>query len=386
MSLRRTGHSDERRRRVLMDDSSAATETVPAAGKRPREGKGGKPRNYSDAALVANQPPVTGLIPKRVWTLSVLLLSALTLIVLLNLLYAELPRIANVVGAQVNAFDFEVRGNLAAWLSSALLAWGAVMSVQVYNLRRHRVDDYKGRYRIWIWLAVLLVGASIDAAAGVHDAIGGALQTLGGQSSTLNASTCWLALAAVIVGGVGLRIGIEVRRSAGTLTSLLLALSLYGVAVAVRAGWLPLAGELAWHALVTATLLGHLCVWFTTLSYAQHVYLDAQGLLEEKRPKPAKAKRKTEDPAEKSADSNEEKSAATAPEKSVAGKQVRIDSAHGESTQKPASTGGPLKAAMISSTAAKSPPANSDDAGGDRKLSKAERKRLRRSGRDSDDE
>jgi hypothetical protein len=301
MSLRRTGHSDERRRRVLMDESSAATETVPAAGKRQREGKGGKPRTYSDAALAAQQAPVTAIIPKRVWTLSVLLLSALTFIVLLNLLYAELPRLMGVVGAgQVNAFNFEVRGNLASWLSAALLAWAAAMSVQVYNLRRHRVDDYKGRYRIWIWLTVFLVGASLDAATGLHDAVGGAIEKLGGQSSTVNASTCWLILGAVVVAAVGLRIGIEVRRSAGTLAALLLALSLYSFAVAVRVGWLPLVGELAWHALVTFTLLGHLFVWFATLSYAQHVYLDAQGLLAEKKPRPAKAKRKTETPAEKS--------------------------------------------------------------------------------------
>ena len=91
---------------------------------------------------------------------------------------------------------------------------------------------------------------------------------------------------------MALRIGIEVRRSAGTLVVAILRVNiLWPRCVAVRVGWLPLSGELAWHALVTATLLGHMFVWFTTLSYAQHVYLDAQGLLE-KKARPEKPKRR----------------------------------------------------------------------------------------------
>jgi hypothetical protein len=368
-----------------MDDSSATTDTVAAPTKRTRDSKGGKARNYSDAALAANQAPITTLIPKRTWTLSVLLLSALTLVVLLNLLYAELPRLASLVGkTQVAAINFEVRGNLAAWLSAALLAYAAVMSVQVYNLRRHRVDDYKGRYRIWLWLAVLLVAASVDAATGLHDAVGGALQQLAGSASTLSASAYWMILAAGMISVMGLRIGIEIRRSTGTLVTLFAALVFYTVAATVRVGWLSLPGELGWHALVTATLLGHLCVWFATLAYAQHVYLDAQGLLTAKQPKVAKAKRKAETPPESETKSRAEP--ASTSDKPATGKQVRIDSAHGESSPQPAASSGPLKAAMISSASVKSP-ADDGDADGDRKLSKAERRRLRRSGRhDSDDE
>jgi hypothetical protein len=182
---------------------------------------------------------------------------------------------------------------------------------------------------------------------------------------------------------VGLRFGIEIRRSSGTLASLLLALTCYGVAVAVHVGWLPLPGELGWHALVTATLLGHVGVWLATLSYAQHVYLEAQGLLAATTPR-AKAKRKTDTPADKASSGSDEPASASATEKSAVGRQLRVDAAHGESSQKPASSGGPLKGAMISSASVRS---DSDNDSADRKLSKAERKRLRRTGRlDTDDE
>lgn len=355
---------------MLMDDSS--TQADAAAAPKPARERRGKGRNYSDAALVANQPPITSLMPARSWTLSVLLLSGLTLIALLNLLHAELPRLSKWAGAEhLDALNFAVRGNLAAWLSAVLLAWSAFKCAQIYNLRRHRVDDYKGRYRIWLPLTGLMILASLDAATGLHDAVGGLIVKLT-KSTTLDATLAWLLVASVLVGLTSLRMLIEMRRSAGTVLSLLMALSFYSVAVAVRIGWLPLTPELGWHIMVSATLLGHLFVWFTALSYGAHVYLDAQGQLKAKKPKEKAKKKKDDDKSE-------------AGEKDASGKQIRIDGAHsGDAANKPATTsGGPLKAA-ISAATNKSPPPSSND----NRLSKAERKRLRRqgNGRDDDDD
>jgi hypothetical protein len=372
MSFRRTGHSDERRRRVLMEDTSAAPvegEAAPAAKQRKA-----KTRTYSDAALASNQAPVTAIVPARPWTLSVLALSGLVCIALLNLLNAELPRLARWVGIEhLDAINFAVRGNLAAWLSSFWLAWAAVMSAKLFNLRRHRVDDYKGRYRIWIWTTVLLVCASLDAGTGLHDAIGGLMVRLSGKAQTLSATICWLTAGAALIGAVSLRMAIEMRRSKAALVSLLFALVCYTTAALVRIGWLPLEADLGWHALVTATLLGHGAIWFTTLSYARYVYLDSQNLLAVKKPKEPKAKKKKEEKPSETAD-KDAKEATTSD-----GKQIRIDGAHGDAA-KPAATGGPLKAAMISSATVKSPAAD------DRRMSKAERKKLRRQNQDEDEE
>jgi hypothetical protein len=381
MSFRRTGHSDERRRRVLMDDSTATD--APAPTRSARERKGAKPRNYSDAALAAQQPPLTSLIPSRLWTLSVLLLSALTVVALLNLLHAELPRLARWFGpGQIDPFHFAVRGNLAAWFSALLLGWGAAMSAHIYNLRRHRVDDYKGRYRIWIWTTLLLIGASIDAATGLHDAIGGALVKLAGEGAAFSVSAGWLMVASAVISTVALRMAIEMRHSFGALFSLALALACYAAAAATRVGLMPLEGELAWHALVTATLLGHVFLWFTALAYAAHVYLDAQGLLAIKPPQAARPKKKKDAGGDDEATSTS-KAEASESDAKPSGKQLRVDAAHGgAATAKPAaSSGGPLKA-MVSSAALKSPPESAAHS----KLSKTERKRLRRQGRPDDDD
>ncbi|HTN77848.1 MAG TPA: hypothetical protein VL096_21465 [Pirellulaceae bacterium] len=391
MSFRRTGHSDERRRRVLMDDGSATSEaTTPT--KRPRE-KNAKTKNYSDAALVANQAPVTAVIATRPWTLSVLMLSAITFIALLNLLHGEIPRLAALAGSQhVSGLKLHTTGNLAAWFSGALLAWAAVMSMQVYNLRRHRVDDYKARYRVWIWTTVVLALASIDAVSGLHRALGGAMANLSGRG-TLNVDLCWLAVATTLLSFICLRMGIEMRRSIGALTTLMLGLACYAVVAAFQLQWLKLPKELAQQASGTAALFGHLLVWYTTLIYARYVYLDAQGLLALPKPPREKAVKKVKE-AEAKVDAKAEAATADKPvEKTIAGKQVRIDAAHtgGETTKQPAAAaGGPLKAAMISSATTKTPvAANSAAAAATEarnKLSKADRKRLRREGKLGDDE
>jgi hypothetical protein len=225
---------------------------------------------------------------------------------------------------------------------------------------------------------VVLMAASVDAATSLHRAIGGALAPLGGAA--ISAEFAWLCVAAVTSTGVALRLGIEMRRSKGAVAMLVSALTFYAIAAAVQLAWLPLVGDLALHAGVTATLLAQGLIWTTSLVYARYVYLDAQGLLVSKPPRA-----KESQPA-KSAEGKKADDKTTAdPSPTVAAKQVRIDAPHTPSpAAKPA--GGPLKAAMISAATNRSPaesPANETD----RRMSKAERKRLRKQGRlDSDDD
>lgn len=360
-----------------MDDGSAPADAPAApATKRARDKKA---RNYSDAALAAQQAPVTSIIPTRPWTLSVLLLSALTFCVSLNLLHAESGNLSKLTGKDhIAPFQFHSSGSLATWLSGALLAWAALMSVQIYNLRRHRVDDYKGRYRVWLWTTAVLVMASIVAVSGFHYTVGGAMVRLSGKGDHTHVDLCWLAVAAAVITFVGLRMTIEMRRSMGALASLFMAMALYSVAASIKLGWIKIAPDLALQAMGSAMLFAHTFVWMTTLVYARYVYLDAQGQLVPKAPKEKKVKKPKEEAKPEDAKTTD---------KTVAGKQVRIDNAHTEPAKTPATpaaTGGPLKGAMISNATNKSPAAS--NASDDRKLSKAERKRLRRQGGDDGDD
>jgi hypothetical protein len=184
----------------------------------------------------------------------------------------------------------------------------------------------------------------------------------------------FLALTAMLL--VSLRMAIEMRRSRGAIVLLGLGLLFFAIAATVQLGWLLQASELSLQAVVAASLAAHWLVWASSLVYARHVYLDAQGLLI---PRPARAKKA----ASKEVESKKPVDAPAEP------KQVRVDAAHGQTPEKPAAaaaSGGPLKAAMISAATNKTPAANVPSPDSDRRLSKAERKRLRRQGKLDEEE
>src|SRR4029450_12071108 len=84
--------------------------------------------------------------------------------------------------AHTAALDASHRGSLASWFAAMLLAGGALLSVVTFGIRLHRVDDYRGRFPVGLWTAGALVWASLDAATGIHDAVGLGLMTLAGQA------------------------------------------------------------------------------------------------------------------------------------------------------------------------------------------------------------
>ena len=151
----------------------------------------------------------------------------------------------------------------------------------IFMLRRHRVDDYRGRYRIWrtiSWLAVLLSLNSVLALHGPTARIIGAAagwQILSGQSGW------WLALAVLVCGPLLVRLIFEVAESRAALSVTLMASACYTTAgVAVATDWSP-EWLGTWSGLLVHSLpfLGHVLMLAATLLNARYVVLDVQGLL-----------------------------------------------------------------------------------------------------------
>jgi hypothetical protein len=82
------------------------------------------------------------------------------------LLTAELSggRFAATIAAATACVDPLAVSSLQAWLAQMWLAVAAGTALVVRLMRRHRRDDYQGRYRAWGWLAGLLL---LTACAGV---------------------------------------------------------------------------------------------------------------------------------------------------------------------------------------------------------------------------
>jgi hypothetical protein len=285
MVFGRSGTCDQRRRRVLIEENISAGEEnggEPSAGDRESVSPGVRtpPRRYPEAASAACQP-LTAVIPQRGWTLLVLLLGGLAAVVGLEALHGQSqiwpaaywPR-------RVPAFNVLMPGGLATWFASLVLAFAGFQGVQVYRLRRHRADDYRGRYRHWLWASSLLFVLAASVGTHVHIQLAEPLLQELGLSAAWRSILPTVLLPAVLWVPFAVCLALEMRESRLAEAALLGASLAYAASCGLSqfTGLLrdPITGTMVVSAL---GLLGHVAVWLMTASYARHVFLDSQGLV-----------------------------------------------------------------------------------------------------------
>lgn len=379
--------SRDRRRRVLADDllNSASDESATVTGDA-LPGAGGM--RYAPAARRENQPRLVDLVPMRplAWVLFV----GTGLIMIASLLFAHtwLSELAAYVPvASLAPFDLAGDRSLAAWVASLLLLTNMQMAVLVYSLRRHRVDDYHGRYRVWLAVALASLVTSVDLSTSVHGLLKAALAPAARWGGMQDHYGLWIGVG-MIAAYLTVRLILETRRSWPTLLMFSLAVIVFGVSLSLSFGDVALI--LPEHALLVRCgthLLGCLLLVTGTMLFCRHVLLDVEGKIKERKlkarkpAKPKKVKIKREDRNQESDVSS------TAP-------KVRIDAAQKskphfaprsdlDTTPKPS----PLAHRVAASVATKaSPPITVNDTDDDddatspdmRNLSRVERKRLKR--------
>jgi len=281
MDFRRSGQLDERRRRVLMDEIATPTISDDAEAAPAATSAKGPVRAYCPAVLQERQLRVTDFIAVRPLHVAVVLLLGLTGIAAVEAIHIHAATVSQPAAAQLAALDAAARGSLAAWYSSLLLLLATGAALVVFAIRAHRVDDYRGRYRVWLWAAAALGWLSIDAATGIHDVVGLAAVLAAGQPAVPDSvAMAWLAIYALALGALGIRLAIEVWPSLPSFGTLLFAGLLYLVCGLMQLGmnWsaTPLGQSVA---VSTVALLAHLALATTIGLYARHVYLDATGRL-----------------------------------------------------------------------------------------------------------
>ena len=347
----------------------------------------GPVRAYSPAVLAERQPKVTDLLPVRpLWVLSLVLL-ALTGIAAIEAIHVHVVTLPLAEGAaQLKALDVRECGSLAAWYSSVLLAIAVGMSLVVYGIRSHRVDDYRGRYRVWLWVTAGLAWLSLDAATSVHDGIGLAITLLAGKQAGPLASVSaltWVALYGILFGTLALRLAIELWSSLASFAALAVAGLLYTAAALIQLDMVPLTNPLVAPVVEsTIAMLAHVALLTSIGLYARHVYLDAQGRLKvhiDPDLKKGKSKNRTKlklVKSEKQSDSTDQ------PNPSVAATGPLGGFKFGGSSS---SSSGPLAkaAATISKSSASSQDSDDEDDedaddGYGSNLSKSERRRLKK--------
>jgi hypothetical protein len=402
---------DDRRRRNLAEE--LATENASSATSTPAK-PAGKGERYTASGRREHRRHTSDFIPRHGFSLAAWLTSGLVIVAGLVVGYLKVGSDASGSIGLGALLDASQGGSLAGWFSSLLFILAAAGSVLVYSIRRHRTDDYRGSYRLWLWCAAAWMMMSVDATANLHTPFSTAMARMTGWSM-LGGGIWWIGVWGSVLTILALRLLLEVRECRTATLGFTLVFSLWAASLATDYGWLP-GSEYAALEAIGGRLVGQVMLLFSVAYYARHVLLDAEGMIKE-RAKRVKREKKAKAPKAAPAESKTE------------AKTTRVDAAH-KSVPQP--TGGPLASHMRqagtqssnkTSSESSSGAANrysgytdrdededdryserrgtsnryddeddedDDSHGGNRKLSKAERKKMRkqmrRQQRDDEDE
>lgn len=292
MEFRRNQARDERRRRAILDDRNSETKPESgdiAAGEDPQRPSA---RNYSPDAHGERRIRVVDMIPQRLWKLSLLHLLTLLLVaglLALHFYFAERFRFADLARSE----------SLGTWFMSIAWLLCSGLALLIYRIRRHRLNDYRGRYRCWLWIAPLFLLAAIDTTANVRTELATELASATKYTLAGTEAGWWLAIWGLAIAAVITRMGFETRRSVGTLFFLAIATGLFSAHVAVMLDWMTLPEEVPARLAEQGTLL--LATWSLTtglIQFSRFVWLDAQGLIKQRAPREAKSEQtETDKPA-----------------------------------------------------------------------------------------
>jgi len=222
------------------------------------------------------------LIPKRWFAYSTVVVLLIGAIALFNGLAIYSPLLRSYVGdAGVAAFSLQGSGTLASWFASVLLAFSAAFCVQVYYLRRHKCDDYRGSYRLWLWAFVLFAVLSVSATVGLGQIIQNVVAATAGALPSIGPVSILVLVACVTLTAMAMLAAWETRVSRGAI-SLIVFSGLAGL-VSVLSVEPVVHNQLAEMNLIAvasnAWLIFCSCAFLSVLTYARYVYLAANGML-----------------------------------------------------------------------------------------------------------
>lgn len=379
----------------MLDDSRLASgadegEESPSEASAPKAARKSS-KSYPDDALASRQMRLTDLLPIHAWM--VLAICCVLSLAATGIHFAHLQRDAllEFFGPAGAIFDVGQPGSLGRGLNVLLLAGATGASYLIYSLRRHKMDDYRGHYGIWLWVALILFTLTASEFTGAT----GLIETIVERNAPVALdSRMPLIVHSIVAFGALLflaRLGAEMQQCRSAIAVLVLLLGAVGIVVALEAGWKPNGADipedlLGYHARMASRglLLAMLLV------YGRYTRLDALGGIKvrEKKPrkKPTQVVEKVKSEPEKVA-AQEKPVAPIKPVTPVAKPQAAPAPVAAPTTAPVAvKPSAPVKPATITSpkpvlTLGQKPDDSDDEGEGSNRLSRAERRRLKQLGK-----
>ncbi len=236
---------------------------------------------YSHSVRHACQFRLSQLIPVRRSSLGILIAATwLFWGLLLGAHYLLFVRPETAIERPPIAYLFYLRSyySIGQWLGTQLWFMTALAALFIYLLRRHKLDDYRAKYRLWLVLIAAALFASLDSTTSSLKLLGDSIDTWSRAEVGYSGRALVLASFASMIGVLGLRLCGELRAAPTSVGFWLVGLIAWGVSALFGTELLIL----SWRQPVLDLfvgglwLAGILSVWLSASIYLRHTYIHAQ--------------------------------------------------------------------------------------------------------------
>jgi hypothetical protein len=295
MSLAASQRRDQRRRLVVSWNRSADTPSSSQPETR-------RLADYSPEALPEHQPSLATLLPAGLGGF------ALTAACLLALLAAAVgvglweavtagpvfgrnaTRFAATLASARRCLDVQSLLSLGGWLAQICLIVATATALIVRLMRRHRRDDYQGRYRAWGWLAGLFALTACAGQVPLGELFAAFVSDATGISLGPDGMGWWVLTAGLLYGAIGLWGVLPLHERAAT--GIWLSLCFAAWAASAACGWVGQGQTLPDQAVEGRTLaaaVGNTCWMAGAVLAAIAMLAAARTVLREVRGLPARS-------------------------------------------------------------------------------------------------
>jgi hypothetical protein len=270
-----------RRRRVLNEEVLSASSSHAILRAFDSDDASHEAPRYSDAAGVEHHPQVTDFVPRRYRTIGLLAFAGGVTATALAVLHYFAPTVAAGLGwTHTERFEIGSLGNLAGWFEAITLLVASITCAMVYSIRRHRIDDIRGRYRIWLAASAACLVMSVNSIAALHQVIAHSLGHVTGWTALRGDAFWWLATGGLPLAWIVFRAVVDALECRLAASLLMTAILCYAAAAGSYFGAVS-SLDFRIESMITGTavLAGHWLLLLGVVSYARFVILDAQGLI-----------------------------------------------------------------------------------------------------------
>lgn len=300
--------SDARRRRLVIEPATqsgdapdsgtsptqAKNTSAPSSPPKRTKNRNSDTRAYAYGADRRNQLKTTDLIPKRVLSCLLVVLSLLACLAAINLFANLSPQWQAQIGdSGLIAFSIGGQGSIANWFLAFLMIMTGLSCLQIYAIRQHRCNDYRGTYRLWMWLAAICVIVSVGFVVDLAAVVSSVAHSL---TQHAFADRIWLPLTVklVVLSTIVARVLYEVRESRGSLALGVFVWTAYVLASIVQLPTVKTALADVGPEMVAGNciLFGTAALLLAHLTYGRFIFLQANGLVKQKSRSKTTAKQK----------------------------------------------------------------------------------------------